>query len=53
MEVYGNCFTPKNIALLHEAENTKIKIDLYSYYLQEKISYVKVKNLAQKLADFF
>lgn len=53
MSLYRNCFTPKNIALLHEAEDIDIKLKLYSYYLEEKTSYVKVKNLAHKLTEFF
>lgn len=50
---YLNYFTPRNRALLHEVSENEMKISLYSYYMDTKNTYIKVKNLLIKLRDFF
>jgi hypothetical protein len=52
-DIYGNFFTEKNRTLLHESQDIDIKIKLYSYYLERRIKYIKVKDLLQKLREFF
>lgn len=50
---YLNYFTQRNRALLHEVSDNDMKISLYSYYMDTKNTYIKVKNLLIKLRDFF
>jgi hypothetical protein len=50
---YLNYFTPRNRTLLNEVSENEMKVTLYSYYMDTKNNYVKVKNLLIKLRDFF
>ena len=52
-EVYESYFSIQRRQLLVESDDLDLKIQLYSYYLEKKTNYVKVKDLLQKLRQFF
>ena len=50
-EVYNSYFTEARIKMLEESG--PLKIQLYSYYLEKNTTYVKIKDLLQKIKEYF